>query len=152
MENFIADVPMEHRILTPEDGAQYFFGYYDMRADDGTGRHLCHRVSFADRLPAETDVAKLGYLQDRRFFPFAATTAWNFQQGAMLEYHPREKNTVFFNTVKDGALATAILNFETGAVRYADRPTACHSPDGRWGLSVHFGRIFDWKTSFQQFD
>ncbi len=148
MENFIANVPMEHRILTPEDGAQYFFGYYDMRADDGTGRHLCHRVSFADRLPAATDVAELGYLQDRRFFPFAATTAWNFQQGAMLEYHPSEKNTVFFNTVKDGALVTAILNFETGAVRYADRPTACHSPDGRWGLSVHFGRIFDFRPGY----
>ena len=136
MENFIANVPMEHRILTPEDGAQYFFGYYDMRADDGTGRHLCHRVSFADRVPAETDVAELGYLQDRRFFPFAITTAWNFQQGAMLEYHPSEKNTVFFNTVKDGALATAILNFETGAGRCAGRRTSSYCPYPHWGVSV----------------
>ena len=38
-ENLIASCSMEHRFLTPEDGAQYFFGYYDMLADDGSGRH-----------------------------------------------------------------------------------------------------------------
>ena len=127
-ETFITSCPMEHRFLTPEDGAQYFFGYYDMRADDGSGRHLCHRVRFADRLPGAQDVAELGYLENRVFTPFAKTTAWNFQQGAMLEYHPREKNTVFYNTVHGGKFVTAMQNFATGETRYADRPSACHSP------------------------
>lgn len=148
MEDLITFVPMEHEILTPDDDAQYFFGYYDMRADDGTGRHLCHRVRFADRLPTAHDIAELGYVKERRFYRFAETTAWNFQQGAMLEYHPTEKNTVFFNTVKDGGLVTATLNFETGAVRCADRATACHSADGKWGLAVDFGRIFDFRPGY----
>lgn len=147
-ETFITSCPMEHRFLTPEDGAQYFFGYYDMRADDGSGRHLCHRVRFADRLPGAQDVAELGYLENRVFTPFAKTTAWNFQQGAMLEYHPCEKDTVFYNTVRGGKFVTAMQNFASGEIRYADRPSACHSPDGKWGLSVNFGRIFDFRPGY----
>lgn len=148
MENFISEYPMEHRFLTPEDGAQYFFGYYDMLADDGSGRHLCHRVQFANRLPTAQDIAEIGYLKNRKFVPFAETTAWNFQQGAMLEYHPSEPNTVFYNTVRHGNFVTAIHNFKTGSLRFSDRPAACHSPDGKWGLSVNFGRIFDFRQGY----
>lgn len=148
MENFISDYVSAPEILTPADGAHYFFGYYDMRADDGTGRHLCHRVPFADRLPTPDDTAELGTLKDGVFSAFAVTRAWNFQQGAMLEYHPRKKDTVLYNAVEDGRFVTVTQDLITGERTLAALPTACHSPDGAFGLSVNFGRIFAFRPGY----
>ena len=53
---------VKRRIITPDDGAQYFFGYYDLLSyDTADKRHLMHRVNidFMDGLPTENDVAEL---------------------------------------------------------------------------------------------
>lgn len=137
------------KIITPKDDKFYFFGYYDLHPtqEDGT-RHLTHRVSFMDRLPEADDVCELGYIEDGKFVKFAETTAWNFQQGAMLTYHPSKKNTVFYNTVKDGKFVTAIHNYESGEIKYADMPSATYSGDGKYSLSVNFGRIFAFRKGY----
>ena len=71
MDNrFVSELYREATIITPDDDAHYFFGYYDLRASQGK-RHLCHRVQFMDRLPVAEDVAELGYLEDGKFVPFA---------------------------------------------------------------------------------
>lgn len=146
----ISDFEDEIKIITPQDGYHYFFGYYDMRATgDGKNlRHLCHRVSFINRQPTASDECELGYLENGEFYPFAKTTAWNFQQGAMLEYHPTLENTVFYNVVKDGKFVTATHNFVSGEIRYTDRACACISPDGSYGLAVNFGRIFAFRAGY----
>ena len=136
------------QILTPQDNAHYFFGYYDMRATQKPGVHLCHRVPFMDRLPTAEDVCEVGYVQNNAFFKIGETTAWNFQQGAMLQYHPTLADTVYYNVCKDGAFYTLTHNFATGEKKYADRATACVSPDGKWGLAVDFGRIFDFRPGY----
>ena len=92
---FRSDYCKSCEILTPEDGYHYFFGYYDLRADDGNGKYLCHRVPFWDRLPTKDDEIEVGYVENKQFFPIGKTTAWNFQQGSLLQYHPTEKDTVF---------------------------------------------------------
>ena len=69
-QNFISDFYDEPQIITPDDDAHYFFGYYDLRASQGK-RHLCHRVQFMDRLPVAEDVAELGYLENVIFISFA---------------------------------------------------------------------------------
>ena len=80
------------QIISPEnDGFHYFFGYYDLPATDKNGEnHLCHRVKFMDRMPTADDVCELGILTDRKFYPFAETTAWNFQQDAALASDKRK--------------------------------------------------------------
>lgn len=145
--NFISDYIAKPQIITPDDGMHYFFGYYDMRASQGN-RHLAHRIPFMDRLPEVLDAAELGYLEDGTFTPFATTTAWNFQQGAMLQYHPFLKDTVYYNVCKDGTFCTVTHNYATGEKKYTDRATACVSPDGKWGLSVNFGRIFAFRPGY----
>ena len=148
MQNLINNCKHEVKIITPNDGYHYFFAYYDMRATGEDGRHLCHRVPFMDRLPVAEDVAEVGYLEDGKFYHIGETTAWNFQQGAMLQYHPFEKNTVYYNVCEDGKFQTVTHNFETGEKKYADRATACVSPDGKWGLAVNFGRIYDFRPGY----
>ena len=148
MQEFISAYYDDFQIITPNDGAHYFFAYYDMRATGLTGKHLCHRVQFMDRLPNADDICELGYLDGGSFVQFAETTAWNFQQGAMLQYHPTKENTVYYNICKDGRFMTVTHNFVTGEKTYADRATACVSPDGKWGLGINFGRIFAFRPGY----
>lgn len=146
-QNFNSEYYPEARILTPDDGAHYFFGYYDMRATQGQ-RHLAHRVTFMDRLPQPEDEAQLGYLENGEFTQFATTTAWNFQQGAMLQYHPFLEDTVYYNTFENNRLCTVTHNYRTGEKKYTDRAAACVSPDGKWGLAVNFARIFAFRAGY----
>lgn len=148
MEPFISEYYPACEILTPNDGAHYFFAYYDMRATGKDGRHLCHRVRFWNRLPTSEDVCEVGYLENGAFFKIGETTAWNFQQGAMLQYHPTRKDTVYYNVCENGHFLTVTHNFVTGEKKYADRAVACVSPDGRFGLAVNFGRIYDFRPGY----
>lgn len=136
------------KIITPDDGYHYFFAYYDMRATGETGKHLVHRVNFWDRLPTAEDVAEIGYLENKKFIKIAETTAWNFQQGAMLQYHPFLENTIFYNVCEKGIFKTVTHNFKTEEKKYTDMATACISPNGKWGLSVNFGRIFTFRPGY----
>ena len=137
------------KIITPKDDKFYFFGYYDLHpTQEGGKKHLSHRTSFMDRLPEADDVCELGYIEDGKFTKFAETTAWNFQQGAMLTYHPTKKNTVFYNTIKDGNFVTAIHNYDSGEIKYAAMPSATYSSDGKYSLSVNFGRIFNFRKGY----
>ena len=151
MQTLINHTDAEMKMITPDDGYHYFFAYYDMRATGKNGqnpRHLCHRVTFFDRLPTAEDVAEIGYLEDGKFVKIAETTAWNFQQGAMLQYHPYLDNTVYYNVCENGKFMTVTHNFVTGEKQYTDRATACVSPDGKWGLAVNFGRIFAFRPGY----
>ena len=143
------------RIITPQnDGYEYFFGYYDLQsysADDT--RHLFHRtkLSYLDRLPGKDDVAELGYvnLKTGEVTVFAETTAWNFQQGAMLQWNPRDpEHEIIYNTVLDGEYAGVVMDIRTGRKRYLEKPVANVSRDGKWGLSVNFSRLYHFRPGY----
>ena len=146
------------RIVTPDDGFHYFFGYYDLMPFDSTEKkHLCHRVPFMDRLPEPDDRAELGEidLQTGAFSPFAETTAWNFQQGAMLRRFPANDtagdHTVLYNVRDKGTpsgFAAEILDTDTGRTRRLPAPAADVSRDGRYLLSVNFSRIYDFRPGY----
>lgn len=144
---FISDYYDHAHIITPDDDAHYLFGYYDMRAYSG-GRHLTIRVPEMHTLPAAEDVAEIGYVKDGIFTRFATTTAWNYQQTTMLQWHPLLEDTVYYNEFVNGNCVTTTHNITTGEKKRTDRPTACVSPDGKWGLSVNFGRIFDFRPGY----
>lgn len=148
MEKLIGAHAGDVQIITPDDGYHYFFGYYDMRATNADGKHLAHRVRFMDRLPTPTDVAELGTLKNGVFTPFATTTAWNFQQGAMLQWHPRREDTVYYNVCEGGRFMTVTHDLATGEKTYTDRATACVSPCGKWGLAINFGRIYAFRPGY----
>ena len=143
------------RIISPlDDGYEYFFGYYDLMpySADGT-RHLFHRtkLSYLDRLPGKDDVAELGYidLNTGEVTVFAETTAWNFQQGAMLQWNPAAPNDeVIFNIREGNEFRCVILNVNTGARRIAERAIANVSPNGKWGLSINMPRVYDFRPGY----
>ena len=40
--------------------------------------------------------------KNNKFYKIGETTAWNFQQGAMLQYHPFKEDTVYYNVCENG--------------------------------------------------
>jgi hypothetical protein len=135
-------------------GEHFFFGYYDLPAvDAATGRHLAYRVPFRDRMPTASDEAELGTFVlggDGTFRPFARTRAWNFQQGAMLQWLGDGTGRVFYNEVRpDGRGYRGVLHdLKSGQRTYTDRALANISRDGRWGLAVDFDRLHDFRPGY----
>ena len=73
-------------------------------------------MDFIDRMPTEDDVLKLGVidLEINEFSQFAETTAWNFQQGTLLQWHGKKENTVFYNIRRDNEYYTVEHNLTSG--------------------------------------
>ncbi|MBQ8894808.1 MAG: endonuclease/exonuclease/phosphatase family protein [Clostridia bacterium] len=135
----------EMKIITPPDG-HYFFGYYDLQPFDSTGRyHLCHKAPFEDHIPEKDDICEIGAidLETNTFIKYAETTSWNFQQGALLRWY-RDDDHILFNTAE----GCCILNIKTGEKRLLPLPIADVSRDGKWGISVNFQRIFDFRPGY----
>lgn len=144
----IKDNLMDVKIISPME-EQCFFGYYDLNAYDSTGtKHLCHRVNFIDRIPGEKDVAELGLVSDGKFEKIAETTAWNFQQGALLQFQKDSDEVIFYNERGQNAYATVVHNLKTGAKNHLPRSAACISPNGKYALSINFSRIFGFRAGY----
>ena len=132
--------------LTPEAG-HYLFGYYDRCPWDAAGeRHLALRIPQQDRLPVPGETATVGYVDraTRRFHAVAETEAWCHQQGAMTLWLPRKPGCFLFNDFRregDRWIPIArIAEPGRGIVGEYRRPIYAISPDGRWGVSLAFGR------------
>lgn len=153
-ENFgkCLDAKYDVKVISPDDGYHYFFGYYDLNAYHENGRyHLANRVKFADRLPTKDDVCELGYidLETGEFTKFAETTAWNFQQGALLTYNKANYDEVFYNVrMGENDYSTCIHNLKTGEKKYTDRACANIAPNGKYGLAINFNRIYDFRPGY----
>lgn len=136
------------RRISPADG-EYFFGYYDLPAMRGA-LHLAHKAPFADRLQKKGDRALVGVIDtdSEKFEELDETEAWNFQQGAMLQWNPAESDEIIYNCVADGEYRAAVMNIKTGKKRFLDMPVANVSPKGDYALSVNFSRIYDFRPGY----
>ena len=128
----------------------YFFGYYDLQPYDSKDeRHLCHKVSFIDRLPTKDDVCELGYIDIKtgEFVKLSETTAWNFQQGALLQWY-KDDNHIAYNVRTEDGFGTEIKNIVTGSTKTLPRAAANISQDGKYGICVNMSRIYDFRPGY----
>lgn len=135
--------------ITPDDTYHYFFGYYDLQPYDESGKyHLAHRVKFADRLPQKDDVCEVGVIElaTRRFIKVGETTAWNFQQGAFLNWFTNE--SIVYNAFVEGKLCSVVKSLDGNTVKVLPLPIASLSQDKKWGLSVNFARIYAFRPGY----
>ena len=133
--------------LTPEPG-HFTFGYYDRIPWDAEGRlHLALRILQQEHLPLPGEVADVGYV-DRvtcSFTKVGETRAWCHQQGAMtLWLRQRPRTFVYNDFVREGGAwrpIARIHSLDEGEVGRYEVPLYTVSRDGRWGVSLNFGRI-----------
>jgi len=136
--------PLAIRAIT-HGPRHHFFGYFGLQPWDATGRFLlCLEVPFSNRPPTSRDKAIVGMvdLENSEFIRLGTTSAWNFQQGAMMQWMPNHPDSeIIFNDCKDGRVASVILNVHTLASREIGHPVSALSRDGRTALSINFGRL-----------
>ncbi len=135
-------------ILRPITSGPYhhFFGYYDKTPWNASGnRLLAHEVDFNDRPPTAADSVAIGVVRlddGNRFQPLGRTHAWNWQQGAMPQWHPADPERLFFhNDRREGRFVGILRNIEGGEERAYERPIYAVAPDGKHALSLNFARL-----------
>lgn len=151
----IERTPCPIACVTPPDDPEalgewhYFFGYYDKCPWNVSGaRMLAHRAGFVDHFPTPTDMCEIGTLDpDARVFrPLASTGAWNWQQGAQLQWinwlgDARDERILFNSRREDDRLETVVVRADGSARVVIEHPTYTVSPNGRTMLSLAFERL-----------
>jgi hypothetical protein len=126
--------------------AHHFYGYYDKTPwNRSGGLMLGHEAAFNDRPPTEADAVGIGliHLEDgNRFERVADSLAWNWQQGAMLQWHPAEAEHLFaYNDRRDGRHVGVVHHVQRGEQAILDRPIYALLPDGGTAFSLNFARL-----------
>lgn len=123
----------------------HFFGYYEKSPWNASQTlMLAHEADFNDRAPGPDDRLRVGvvHLADKRFEPLGESLAWNWQQGAMLAWHPADpERRLVYNDRRDGKLVGVVRDTSGNEQRVYDRPIYTLSPDGKTAWSLNFTRL-----------
>jgi len=145
-----ADLPPVRAITRPP--GHHWFGYYDKLQFDPASRYvLGMRVDFEHRSPRADDVIRLGMIDTGdgdRWSDLGETRAWNWQQGAMLQWVPGSKTDVIWNDRQDGQYVSVIKNVKTGKSRTLPAPVYTLSPEGRSAVYPDFRRLNDCRPGY----
>lgn len=122
----------------------YFFGFHDKvpwSHDDK--KLLSHYANIKNRLPKKNEAAKIGYFKGADFSEFVMldeTLAWNWQQGAMLQWVGKTENIVF-NDFRKNSVAKLLNTETTKTEAIFENHISCTSPDGQFALCFDFERL-----------
>ena len=123
----------------------HWFGYYDMLCFDAEGRRVLHLgVDFQDRPPRAEDTALVGLtdLASDVMVPLARTWAFNWQQGAMLSWHPQAPSrVVLYNDRVGNACRTMLLDVESRQTRDLGPAHSDVGLKGELALTLNYARI-----------
>jgi len=122
------------------------FFFYQCLQFDATGRYLLGmKVNFEKRNIRPDDRAEIGFIDlkdQNKWTKIGDTTAWNWQQGARLQWRPKSNEIVWNDRSDDRkAFVCRVYNFRTGKERTLPRPIYDLSPDGSTALTHDFEGI-----------
>ncbi len=135
----------------------HFFGYIGQSLTtpwNASGRYiLTLRTRFHDRMPKATDSADICLIDTQNgnsVIPIEQTRGWNFQQGTMFYWHPRQPETQFFFNDRDprtNRIFTVLYDIERKErireYRFDEVPVANGgvSPTGEFFLAINYARM-----------
>jgi hypothetical protein len=129
----------------------HWFGYYDKLEFGPSQRYvLGMRVAFEHRSPQAQDAIRVGMvdLEDAdHWIELGSSKAWCWQQGCMLQWHPRSRE-VLWNDRQDDRFVCHILDTATGQRKTLAHPIYAVSPDGRTAIAPDFRRINDMRPGY----
>ena len=140
------------RKVNQEDEYNYFFGYYDKCPwNERETKVLCHRTNILNRFPNSDDVCQVGVIDllTNDFFLIDYTTAWNWQQGAQLQWIKWEgKECAIYNVREDGKIHARIYDFED--CKRIDLSSSVYSIsiDGKHASTLNYARLYDCRKDY----
>ena len=132
--------------VSPDDGYEYFFGYYDKSPWSADERYmLCMRAVCTNKsvAPGEPlEILLLDCEDGYRPRKVGESRSWNVQQGCMAQWlGPDFNSRVIYNDFRDGGYRSVIVDIETGAERVLPAPVYAVSEDGSFALTLDFSRL-----------
>jgi len=131
----------------------HFFGYYDKSPWDKSSRYLLGlETIFIDRPPTPNDIATIGIIDlsdNSRWLPLAETQAWNWQQGAMLQWLPTAPDSSIIYNYRDGErFVSVIRDVHTAESRTLPLPIYAVSRDGKSAVTLNFARLHQTRPGY----
>ncbi len=133
--------------VTPDDGYEYFYGYYDKSPWDATDRYMLAlrvRQSYKSVAPKEPGVIVLIDTKNgNRVYRIAVTHSWNVQQGCMAQWlGPDFHSHIIYNDFRDGHYCSVIYNLKTRSEeKVLSMPVYDVAKNGSYALSLDFSRL-----------
>ncbi len=143
--------------VSPNDGGEYFFGYYDKSPWDASGKYmLCMKAKDTWTEPDPKSEAEillfnlnLDVNDDNYCRVLARTNTWNVQQGCMAQWlGPDYSSRIIFNDLREGNYCSVVLDVTTGKERVLPVPVYTVSADGRTALSLDFSRLHSLRLGY----
>jgi hypothetical protein len=146
LNNIVQQNSLEFEIKTLTSGPKHhFFGYYGICPWNESEKYvLSLESSFQDHMPSRHESANIGLVDSKtgKFEKITQTMAWNFQQGAMLHWNPKHpENEIIFNDRRENQIVSTIFDINTGKERILPRPINGISHNGKYALSLSYGRL-----------
>lgn len=133
----------EIKKLTPNDGYEYLFGYYDKCPWDDTGRYiLALRVKSTTTAPdskEKAEVVAIDLKNNNKVKKIAITRSWNVQQGCMAQW--LDQNHVLYNDFRNGRYCAIITDLRDKSERIIPKAVYTVSSDKKTALSLDFSRL-----------
>ena len=141
------------RCVSPNDGKEYFFGYYDKSPWDATGRYmLCMRAKDTWSEPdpiGESEILLIDTKDGNSFRVLAKTNTWNVQQGCMAQWiGPDFSSKILYNDLRNGRYCSVILDVVSREERVLPMPVYTVSADGKTALSLDFSRLHSLRLGY----
>lgn len=141
------------KCVSPDDGAEYFFGYYDKSPWDATGRYmLCMRAKDTWSEPdpkTSVDILLFDTQESGSYKILAKPHTWNVQQGCMAQWlGPDFKSKIIYNDLRNGQYCSIILDIATDSERMLPLPVYTVSADGKMALSLDFSRLHNLRLGY----
>lgn len=133
--------------VSPNDGFEYFYGYYDKSPWDATDRYMiCIKVKQAYKSVAPKEPGVVGVLDTKdnnKFIKIGITHSWNVQQSCMAQWlGPDFATRILYNDFRDGHYCAVIYNFkERKEERVLPMAAYAVARDGSFILSLDFSRL-----------
>ena len=132
--------------VSPDDGKEYFFGYYDKSPWDATGRYmLCMKAedTWSDVSPKQSaEIIQIDMKKNNAVTVLAKTRSWNVQMGCMAQWlGPDYSSRIIYNDVYEGKYVSVILTIKTREKKVIPFPVYSVAADGSFALSLDFSRL-----------
>jgi hypothetical protein len=130
---------------------QRFFGYYDRCPWSVDNRYLLTmEVPCINHFP-ENESAGIGIIDSHHDFKLTRLTethAWNWQQGAMLQWIPSQPHQFIYNDRGKKDYGAVIVDITTGRKTLLPKAIAAISHSGNYALSINFARLYDTRKDY----
>lgn len=133
--------------VSPEDGFEYFYGYYDKSPWDADDRYMIAlkvKKAYKAVAPGESGcVVLIDTWNENKVYKIGMTQSWNVQQGCRAQWMgPDFKSRIIYNDFREGKYCSVIYNWELKKEeKVLMLPVYDVAEDGSFALSLDFSRL-----------